>query len=170
MAYTGVDLSDHGRRYVLDQRYCRIIVNEEAIWRKIKGEPTEFPFHADDDVRKSTEHPSEVSCRVIVNQEAIWRKLCGEQVESLPQVPTREQMHWANRYQGTRKVREQCGWELLENQEAIWRRLCDQPVDSLPHPVNADVRDFAGFIKFGKNLEYRIWVNQDAVFNSLSRV
>ncbi len=65
MAYTGVDLSDHGRRYVQDQRYCRILANEEAIWRKIIGGPAEFPFPADSDFRDTYRAP-------------VWSNLSGD--------------------------------------------------------------------------------------------
>ena len=154
----------------LEQRYCRIMVNDQAIWGKILGQASELPFPADDDVKQSAHHVGESACRILVNQEAIWRKLCGECVDSLPYINNDDHKRWANKYHGAQQVRQQCGWELVANQEAIWSRLSDQHIDSLPHPANSDVRDFAGYTKSSKVLLCRMWVNQDAIFNRLLRV
>jgi hypothetical protein len=61
------------------QKTCRtakILINQEAIWRKLNGEGVEcLPYPPGDNDRRFACYSQMRDCKILVNQEAIWLKL-----------------------------------------------------------------------------------------------
>ena len=57
-------------------RPAKILINQEAIWRKLNGESVEsLPHPATDNDRLFARYAHMRECRILVNQEAIFLKL-----------------------------------------------------------------------------------------------
>ncbi len=58
-------------------RPARIMINQEAIFRKLNGESVDecLPYPARDVDRSVAGFPNQREARILVNQEAIWSKL-----------------------------------------------------------------------------------------------
>jgi hypothetical protein len=158
------------------QRHCRILINQEAIWKKLSGGAVEtLPYPADDSSEKAADfkhvllggdlQPTQRDCRILINQEAIWKKLSGGAVETLP-YPADDSSKKAATFIRQNLHISSC---ILVNQEALWHKLCGQHDIALPHPPSDSCKTWAGLVNQSISRPCRIWMNQEAMFNKLSR-
>jgi hypothetical protein len=106
---------------------CKVLVNQEAIWRKLCGECVDsLPYIANDQQKywanryQGTDQVrKQCGWELLVNQEAIWRMLSDQQIDSLPHPANSDVRDFAGYTKFSRLVL--C--RIWVNQDSIFNRL-----------------------------------------------
>ena len=105
------------------QRHCRILINQDAIWKKLSGGAVStLPYPADDSSKKAATFILQnlhISSCILVNQEALWHKLCGQHDIALPHPPSDSCKTWAGLV--NQSISRPC--RIWMNQEAMFNKL-----------------------------------------------